>query len=132
MGFAIHWHETAMDLHVFPIPIPTPTSLPTPSLWVFPVHQPRALVSRMDIIRKDPDAGEDRRQGEKGAIEDEMVGWHHRVTGREFEQTLEMAKAREAWRAAVHGVAKSQPELSNWTKTNHIISKGSFVSSLPI
>ena len=48
-------------------------------------------------IRKDPDAGEDCRQEEKGAIEDEMVGWHHRVTGHEFEQTLEMAKAREAW-----------------------------------
>ena len=64
-------------------------------------------------IRKDPDAGEDCRQEEKGAIEDEMVGWHHRVTGHEFEQTLEMAKTREAWRAAVHGVAKSQPELSN-------------------
>ena len=34
-----------MDLHVFPIPIPAPISPPTPSLWVFPVHQPRALVS---------------------------------------------------------------------------------------
>ena len=34
-----------MDLHVFPIPIPPPASHPIPSLWVFPVHQPRALVS---------------------------------------------------------------------------------------
>ena len=29
------------------------------------------------LIRKDPDAGKDRRQEEKGTIEDEMVGWHH-------------------------------------------------------
>ena len=43
--FFIHWHESAMDLHVFPIPIPPPTSLSTRSLWFFPVHQARALVS---------------------------------------------------------------------------------------
>ena len=43
--FVIHWHESAMDIHVFPIPIPPPTSLSTRSLWVFPVHHVWALVS---------------------------------------------------------------------------------------
>ena len=38
------------------------------------------------LIRKDPDAGKDWRQ-EKGMIEDEMVGVHHRLNGHEFEQT---------------------------------------------
>ena len=35
--------------------------------------------------RKDPDAGKDWRQEEKGTTEDEMVGWHHRLNGHEFE-----------------------------------------------
>ena len=38
-------------------------------------------------IRKDPDAGKDRRQEEKGTTEEEMVGWHHQLNGHEFEQT---------------------------------------------
>ena len=38
------------------------------------------------LIGKDPDAGKDWRQGEKGMTEDEMVGWHHRFDGHEFEQ----------------------------------------------
>ena len=37
------------------------------------------------LIWKDPDAGKDWRQEEKGTTEDEMVGWHHQYYGREFE-----------------------------------------------
>ena len=40
------------------------------------------------LIRKDPDAGKDWRQEEKGMTEDEMVGWHHWLNGHEFEQAL--------------------------------------------
>ena len=45
VGFVIHWNESAMDVHMSPIPIPPPTSFSTRSLWVFPVHQVQALVS---------------------------------------------------------------------------------------
>ena len=38
------------------------------------------------LIRKDPEAGKEWKQEEKGMTEDEMVGWHHRLDGCEFEQ----------------------------------------------
>ena len=43
---------------------------------------------KSQLIGKDPDVGKDWRQEEKGITEDEMVGWYHRLTGHEFEQTL--------------------------------------------
>ena len=42
---------------------------------------------KSQLIGKDPDPGKDWGQEEKGATEDEMVGWHHRRNGHEFEQT---------------------------------------------
>ena len=43
-------------------------------------------VAKTWLIRKDPDAGKDWRQEEKGVTEDEMVGWHHQLNGYEFAQ----------------------------------------------
>ena len=41
---------------------------------------------KSQLTGKDPDAGKDSGQKEKGVTEDEMVGWHHRLNGYEFEQ----------------------------------------------
>ena len=46
------------------------------------------LIGLSQLIGNDPDAGKDRKQEEKGVTEDEMVGWHHRLNGHEFEQAL--------------------------------------------
>ena len=57
------------------------------------------------LIGKDPDAGKDWRQEEKGTTEDGMVGWHHRLD-------------REAWHAVVHGVVIVGHDWAtelNWT-----------------
>ena len=66
-------------------------------------------------IGKDPDAGKDWWQEEKGMTEDKMVGWHLWLNGHDLSKLQEIVKDREAWRAAAPGVAKSRTRLSDWT-----------------
>ena len=68
------------------------------------------------LIGKAPDAGKGWRQDEKGTAEDEMVGWHHQTWV--WVNPGELVMDREAWHGAVHGVTKSQTQLSNWTELN--------------
>ena len=56
------------------------TAAEAPMLW--------PLDAKSLLIEKDPDAGKDWGQEEKGTTEDEMVGSHHRLNGHEFEHTL--------------------------------------------
>ena len=71
------------------------------------------------LTGKDPDAGKDWEQEEKGATEEEIVGWPHQLNGHEFDHALGVDEGQGAWHAAVHGVTKSQIELSNWTNNNN-------------
>ena len=66
------------------------------------------------LIWKDPDAGKDWRQEEKGTTEDEMLGWH--LMDMSFSKLWKLVMDREAWRTAVHGVTKRQTEWLNWTQ----------------
>ena len=70
------------------------------------------------FIRKDPDAGKNWREEEKGTTEDEMVGWHHQLDGHEFEQALGVGDELVSLDLLVHRVKKSQTQLRDWTELN--------------
>ena len=81
------------------------------------------------LTRKDPDAGKDWRQEEKGMTEDEMFGWHHRLD----EQVW--ASSGRSWRTAKAGMLQSmrswsQTQLSDWTTSTLSIKINDIVSVL--
>ena len=75
------------------------------------------------LIWKDPDAGKDWRQKEKGMTEDEMAGWHHQLDGYEFEQALGVGDRQGSLmccRPGMLGCKESDTtERLNWTELNY-------------
>ena len=82
----------------------------TPVLW--PPH------AKSWLIGKDPDAGRDWRQEEKGTTEDEMVDGNTNSMDMGLSKLRELVMDREAGHAVIHGVAKSWTRLSDWTELN--------------
>ena len=68
------------------------------------------------LIWTDPDAGKDWRQEEKGMTEDEMVGWHHWLDGREFEQAPEVGDGQGSLGSCSPWGHKSWTWLRDWTE----------------
>ena len=69
------------------------------------------------LTGKDPDAGKDWRQEEKGTTEDEMIGWHHQCDGHEFEQAPEVGDGQGglACCSPWGGRESDVTERLNWT-----------------
>ena len=70
---------------------------------------------KSQLIKKNPDAGKDRSQEEKGTKKKEVVGWHHWLNGREFDQALGDGDGPGSLVFAVRGVT----ELNTTERLNH-------------
>ena len=66
---------------------------------------------------KEPDAGKDWRWDEKGTTEDEMVGWHHRLNGHEFDQAAGDGEGQGSLVCCSPWESQGQMRLSDWITT---------------
>ena len=81
---------------------------------LFPIFRPPDVKNW--LLGKDPDAGKDWRQKEKGSTEDEMVGWHHWLNGHECEQAPGVGDGQGSLVCCSPWGRKSWTGLSDWTK----------------
>ena len=81
------------------------------------------------LIGKDPDAGKDWGQEEKGTTEDEMVGWHHRLNGHEFGWTLGVGDGQGGLVCCGSWGRKEldTTEQLNWAESGKILAESIYV-----
>ena len=131
MKTAEHWRSDAFELWCWKRLLRVPWTARRANQTILKEISPQCSLERLTLklklqyfgppdakswlIGKDPDAGEDGRQKENGAVEDEMVRQHHWHDGHEFEQTLG-ERGQKSLACGSHEVAKSWTWPSDWTR----------------
>ena len=92
--------------------------------------------AKSQLTRKDPNAGKDWGQKEKALTEDEMVGWHHRLNGHEFEQTPGDSEGQGSL-ACCSPWSRKESDTTEWVNSNNIyvyllIPNSQLISHLPL